>query len=118
MMNQTTTISAKTYGFLLDGQWLSDGDPLEVRSPYDQSVVGITYRPGSTHVEAAVQASVRAFEVTRKLPAYERQRVLRAVAQGITDRHEEFARTIALEAGKPIKTARAEVDRAIFTFTV
>ncbi|HLQ52581.1 MAG TPA: aldehyde dehydrogenase family protein, partial [Terriglobales bacterium] len=33
-------------------------------------------------------------------------------------RHEEFARSIALESGKPIKTARAEVDRAVFTFTV
>jgi acyl-CoA reductase-like NAD-dependent aldehyde dehydrogenase len=117
-MNQTATISPKSFAFLLDGQWLSEGDPFEVRSPYDQSVVGTTYRPGSTHVEAAVQTSVRAFEVARKLPAYERQRVLRAVAQGITDRQEEFARTIALEAGKPIKTARAEVDRAVFTFTV
>lgn len=33
-------------------------------------------------------------------------------------RHEEFARLIALEAGKPIKTAREEVDRAVFTFAV
>lgn len=117
-MNRTATISTKTFGFLLDGQWMSEGEPLEVRSPYDQSVVGTTYRASPAHVEAAVQAAVRAFENTRKLPAYERQRVLRAVAQGITDRHEDFARTIALEAGKPIRTARAEVDRAIFTFTV
>jgi acyl-CoA reductase-like NAD-dependent aldehyde dehydrogenase len=117
-MHQTATISAQTFAFLLDGQWLSEGEPLEIRSPYDQSVVGTTCRATPAHVEAAVQASVRAFEITRKLPAYERQRVLRAVAQGITARHEEFARTIALEAGKPVRTARAEVDRAIFTFTV
>jgi acyl-CoA reductase-like NAD-dependent aldehyde dehydrogenase len=117
-MHQGATISAKTLSFLLDGQWLSKGELLEVRSPYDQSVVGTTYRASPAQVEAAVRASVRAFEITRKLPAYERQRVLRAVAQGISDRHEEFARTIAREAGKPIRTARAEVDRAIFTFTV
>ena len=117
-MNQTATISARTFAFLLDGQWLSEGEPLDVRSPYDQSVVGATYRVSTAHAEVAVQASVRAFEITRKLPAYERQRVLRAVAQGVADRREEFARTIALEAGKPIRTARAEVDRAVFTFTV
>jgi acyl-CoA reductase-like NAD-dependent aldehyde dehydrogenase len=117
-MSHAATISAKTFPLLLDGRWLSEGEPLEVRSPYDQTVVGTTRRASPAQVEAAVQASARAFEVTRKLPAYERQRVLRAVAQGITDRHEEFARTIALEAGKPIRTARAEVDRAIFTFTV
>jgi len=117
-MHQTATISAQSFAFLLDGQWLSEGEPLEIRSPYDQSVVGTTCRATPAHIEAAVQASVRAFEITRKLPAYERQRVLRAVAQGITARHEEFARTIALEGGKPVRTARAEVDRAIFTFTV
>src|SRR5581483_3198344 len=82
------------------------------------AVVGATYRPQAMHIESAIQAAVRAFEVTRRLPSYERQRVLRAVAEGISARREEFATTIALEAGKPIKTSRAEVERAIFTFTV
>jgi acyl-CoA reductase-like NAD-dependent aldehyde dehydrogenase len=40
------------------------------------------------------------------------------VAQGISSRKEEFSRTLAQEAGKPIKAARAEVDRAVFTFNV
>src|SRR5207245_9949615 len=33
-------------------------------------------------------------------------------------RKQEFSRTLAQEAGKPIKAARAEVERAVFTFTV
>jgi acyl-CoA reductase-like NAD-dependent aldehyde dehydrogenase len=65
-----------------------------------------------------VQAAQRAFETTRKLPSYERQRVLKEISEGIHSRREEFARLLALEAGKPIKTARVEVDRAIFTFAV
>lgn len=117
-MGQSTVVSTKAYGFLLDGQWLSEGSPFEVRSPYDQSVVATTFRPTANHVDMAIQAAARAFEITRRLPAYERQRILRAVAQGITEQREEFARTVAQEAGKPIKTARAEVERAIFTFTV
>ena len=44
--------------------------------------------------------------------------MLRRVAENIAQRKEEFARTIAQEAGKPIKAARTEVERAIFTFTV
>ena len=40
------------------------------------------------------------------------------ISATIAARHEELARTIALEAGKPIKTARAEVDRAVFTFKI
>jgi acyl-CoA reductase-like NAD-dependent aldehyde dehydrogenase len=106
------------HGFLLNGQWLSEGEALEVRSPYDRQLVGTTFRPQTSHIEMAIQAAVRAFEVTRKLPSHERQRILRSVAQGITDRREDFARTIALEAGKPIRTARAEVERAIFTFSI
>ena len=37
---------------------------------------------------------------------------------GIASRKEDFARTICREAGKPIKTARIEVDRGIYTFEV
>jgi acyl-CoA reductase-like NAD-dependent aldehyde dehydrogenase len=105
-------------GYLVDGEWLTEGEPSEVRAPYDGSVLAAVNRPSPRHAERAVQAAVRAFEVTRKLPAYEKQRVLRAVAQGISDRREEIARTLAQEAGKPIKTARAEVERAVFTFTI
>jgi glyceraldehyde-3-phosphate dehydrogenase (NADP+) len=40
------------------------------------------------------------------------------VAENIAHRKEEFAHTLAQEAGKPIKAARSEVDRSVFTFTV
>ncbi len=57
-------------------------------------------------------------EPRKRLPAFERQRVLRQIANGIQERKEEFARTLAQEAGKPIKTARIEVERSIFTFNI
>lgn len=117
-MDGIAEVRAKAHGFLLNGKWLSEGEPLEVRSPFNHELIATTFRPRASHIEAAVQAAVRAFETTRKLPAYERQRILRSVAQGITDHSENFARTIALEAGKPIRTARAEVERAIFTFSI
>jgi glyceraldehyde-3-phosphate dehydrogenase (NADP+) len=70
------------------------------------------------HAERAMQSAVRAFGSTRRLPAFERQRVLRSIAQHITSRKEDFARTLAQESGKPLKQARTEVERGIFTFTV
>ena len=117
-MSQTTIVSAGTHGFLVDGQWIEGGTPVEVRSPFDGKVVAQVFQGTRENARQAVQAAVRAFEVTRKLPAYERQRVLRHISAGIAERKEEFARVIALEAGKPIKTARVEVERAIFTFSV
>ena len=54
--------------------------------------------------------------MTRKLPAYERGRILREISAGIKARREELGRLIALEAGKPIRDALVEVDRAVLTF--
>jgi glyceraldehyde-3-phosphate dehydrogenase (NADP+) len=65
-----------------------------------------------------MSAAVEAFEITRKMPTWKRTEILEKISAGIQARHEEFARTIAMEAGKPIRTARAEVDRAVFTFKV
>ena len=105
-------------GLFVGGQWIEDGSTAEIKSPYDGSRVGVVTLAGPRQIEQAIAASAGAFQVTRKLPAFERQRVLRSISAKIAERREQFARTMALEAGKPIKTARAEVDRAIFTFSV
>jgi acyl-CoA reductase-like NAD-dependent aldehyde dehydrogenase len=117
-MAQMTVADVATHGFLVDGKWVEEGDLVEVKSPYDGAVVGRVYQGRRQHAEAAIAASVKAFGTTRRLPAFERQRVLRRVAEGIAQRKEEFARTLCQEAGKPIKAARTEVERSIFTFTV
>jgi acyl-CoA reductase-like NAD-dependent aldehyde dehydrogenase len=108
----------KVHGFFVDGKWVEDGDPLEIRAPYDGSVIAHVFQGRREHALAAITAAVKAFGTTRRLPAFERQRALRQVAQNIQARKEEFARTLAHEAGKPIKGARTEVERAIFTFNV
>jgi acyl-CoA reductase-like NAD-dependent aldehyde dehydrogenase len=117
-MAQMTATPVTTQGFLVDGKWIEEGDPVEIRAPYDRSVIGRVFQGRREHAEAAITAAVKAFGTTRRLPAFERQRMLRRVAQGITERKEEFAHTMAQEAGKPIKAARTEVERSIFTFTV
>jgi acyl-CoA reductase-like NAD-dependent aldehyde dehydrogenase len=117
-MAQMTATPVGTQSFLVDGKWVEEGDPVEVKSPYDGSVVGRVFQGRREHAEAAIAAAVKAFGTTRRLPAFERQRVLRRVAEAIAERKEEFARTLSLEAGKPIKAARTEVERAVFTFTV
>jgi acyl-CoA reductase-like NAD-dependent aldehyde dehydrogenase len=51
------------------------------------------------------------------LPAHRRAEILVRVAGYIGRRHEEVARTICAEAGKPLKTARVEASRAMSTYT-
>jgi acyl-CoA reductase-like NAD-dependent aldehyde dehydrogenase len=104
------------YSFCLAGQWLTTSQVVDVTSPFDQRVVGRVSLAGPEHVEVAIAAADKAFAVTRKLGAYERQSALAKIAGELTGRAEEFAQCISAEAGKPIRTARVEVERAAFCF--
>src|SRR6266436_2037608 len=117
-MAQMTVTPVSTQGFFLDGKWIEEGDIVEIKAPYDGNVIANVFQGRREHAEAAIKAAVKAFGTTRRLPAFERQRVLRRVAEAIAERRDEFSRTLSLEAGKPIKLARIEVDRAIFIFNV
>jgi len=117
-MAQMTMVPVSTQGFLLDGKWVEEGDTIEIHAPYGGTVIGAVFQGRREHAEAAIRAAVKAFGTTRRLPAFERQRMLRRVAEQITERKEDFAHTLSQEAGKPIKAARTEVERAIFTFNI
>jgi glyceraldehyde-3-phosphate dehydrogenase (NADP+) len=105
-------------GIVLGGDEVQTGERYEIRSPYDGSPVALVHRAGPEEVERALAAALEGFETTRRLPAWQREQVLKNVADAIAARRDVLAQTIALEAGKPLKTARTEVDRAVFTFTV
>jgi acyl-CoA reductase-like NAD-dependent aldehyde dehydrogenase len=105
-------------GPLVGGRTVLSGDAVEVRSPYDDRVVAVVHRAGPAEVEEAIARAVQAFEETRRLPSWRRAEILERISATIGERREELARTIALEAGKPIKTARVEAERAAFTFKV
>jgi glyceraldehyde-3-phosphate dehydrogenase (NADP+) len=106
------------FGIRLGGAAVETGDTYEISSPYDGAPVAVVHRAGPTEVERAIAGAVRAFDETRRLPSWRREEILASISQGIAARRDELARTIALEAGKPLKTARVEADRAVFTFKV
>src|SRR5579862_5634524 len=114
----TAPAPVATHGFFLDGRWQEDGDLIEIHAPYDGSLIARVVQGRHAHAEAAIAAAVKAFGTTRRLPAFERQRVLRQISSFMSQRKDEFARTLAQEAGKPIKAARIEVERSIFTFNI
>jgi acyl-CoA reductase-like NAD-dependent aldehyde dehydrogenase len=114
----TTIAPVATHAFFLDGRWREDGDVVEIHAPYDGSLIARVVQGRREHAELAIASAVKAFGTTRRLPAFERQRVLRRISASIAERKEEFSRALAQEAGKPIKAARVEVERSIFTFNV
>src|SRR3954453_15356348 len=105
-------IATKRHPIFLAGRWVESDDVLDVTNPAKpRELAGATYNATDEQYEETVQAAVRAFEATRKLPAFERGRILREISNGIRERREDLARTMTLESGKPIRDALAEVDR-------
>jgi acyl-CoA reductase-like NAD-dependent aldehyde dehydrogenase len=117
-MATTAKTPSREWGFFVGGKWVLKGHPIDIRSPYDGSLAGRVRAGDASDAEEAVRAAQRAFETMRTMPSYERQRILRAISSGIEASREELAALMAMEAAKPIRTARAEVDRAVFTFAV
>src|SRR6266540_3090500 len=97
------------------GEAVAGGETLEVRSPFDQQHVGTVPVVGADAARAAVDAAAAA--MAAGLPSHERAAILDRAAAIMRDRRQELARTLALEAGKPITQALVEVDRAVQTVT-
>ncbi len=87
-----------------------------VRAPHDGSEVGVYPLSGPEEVRAALDANAAAARACRDMPAHERAAALRRVADALVAEKESLARTLALEAGKPISQARTEIDRATSVF--
>jgi acyl-CoA reductase-like NAD-dependent aldehyde dehydrogenase len=102
----------------IDGEWVDGGDKIEVRNKFNQDVFAIVPCARREDLDAAVVAAQRAAQVMKELPAYKRSEILQRASILISERKEDLAKTIAAEAGKALKFARIEVDRAQSTFAI
>jgi acyl-CoA reductase-like NAD-dependent aldehyde dehydrogenase len=103
-------------GFLLCGKEWTDGEALEVRSPWDQGLVGKVTMATRADARQAVSHAVASLRRTRALPSWKRREILEDVAAALIEQKERFAQLIVAEAGKPLRLARIEVDRTVLTF--
>src|SRR6187401_1078043 len=100
---------------LVAGEWIETGEWIEVRSPYSGEAVGRLPKAGAAETRKAIDAAEAAMQ--EPLPAHKRAEILVRVAGALGRRHEEAARLISEEAGKPMKAARVEASRAMSTYT-
>jgi acyl-CoA reductase-like NAD-dependent aldehyde dehydrogenase len=102
----------------LAGAWADTPAVAEVRSPFDGRVVS---RVGQVSAQGAEAALAFAFAHRAQVAAQSTQKrraVLLGIVERLKARHEEMARLICDEAGKPVSAARTEVRRAVETFTL
>jgi glyceraldehyde-3-phosphate dehydrogenase (NADP+) len=102
------------WGYFSNGKFLTDGEVLEVRSCFENELVATACRPSREALEESIRSASEAGRKVAGMPLFERAEILRSMSTVVESRREEFVRILALEAGKPVKAGRVEVDRCIF----
>ncbi|HEV7773355.1 MAG TPA: aldehyde dehydrogenase family protein [Conexibacter sp.] len=90
------------------GAWVTpDGDgTLEVVEASTEQPLGTIPEGTAEDARRAVAAARAAFDGWAVTPIEERQRLLRAIADGLEARADEIARTVTAEVGMPLKLSR------------
>ena len=113
-------MSVEPRRFYVSGEWRApsgtQADILEVRRPYDDELMASVFLASQSDADQAIERGLEGFEKSRQLQSYERADVLKSICSKLQDQKELFAELISDEAGKPLRFARAEVERAAMTF--
>jgi acyl-CoA reductase-like NAD-dependent aldehyde dehydrogenase len=105
-----------TKPYLIAGDWRTGGSAVEVKSPFDGSVVAEVGTPNDQDVEEAVAGAAATFEESRNLPVHVRAEAMAHISRRLLERGDEVAETIAREGGKPLKWSKVEAARGASTF--
>ncbi|MDK8179776.1 aldehyde dehydrogenase family protein [Paenibacillus sp. UMB4589-SE434] len=100
----------------IKGSWVEAAEYRPLYSPYNGMNIAEVAYANEAEVEQAIAAAELASPLMARMPAHERASILGKVAVLISERADECAHLIALEAAKPLKAARAEVDRTAMTY--
>lgn len=90
---------------------------MDVLNPYTEEVIGSVNLFNKEEVVKAIQLGVKAEKSLEELSSGERAAILHDIVRGIEKNHKKLVDSIIAESGKPFVYAKAEVDRAIQTFT-
>ncbi|TNJ67928.1 aldehyde dehydrogenase family protein [Paenibacillus hemerocallicola] len=101
----------------INGQWKEAASNMELTSPFTGEVIAKVAQADEADTDEAIQAARAAAVAMASMPAHRRSAILEKAASLLEDRKEEMSRILALEAAKPIKTARGEIARTIQTYT-
>ncbi|MCB1641485.1 MAG: aldehyde dehydrogenase family protein, partial [Xanthomonadales bacterium] len=107
-----------TYPYYLANEAHSPNTDLAVTDKYSGEVATRVALADAKVIDQAIAAAVAAQEAMAAMPPYARQDVLNHCVKRFSERFEEIALALCIEAGKPIKDARGEVSRLIDTFRV
>jgi glyceraldehyde-3-phosphate dehydrogenase (NADP+) len=97
------------------GSWIDKPKKIEVRNPFDHSVIDTVPKADAADLEKALAFAERGAKVMAKLSSYERWKILRKAADLMAARNDELGQIISKEEGKIIAEGRGEASRAVET---
>jgi acyl-CoA reductase-like NAD-dependent aldehyde dehydrogenase len=106
----------ETKGNLIAGKWRESDNTYRLNNPFSGESLADISVAGKAQIEETIAAARSASDNLKEMPRFRISECLLKMARGIEARKEEFARTIASEAAKPIRIARGEAERAMRTF--
>lgn len=108
----------KKFPYYLAGEAVFANTDLKVTDKYSGEVAYEVPLATPDVLDQAIAAAVDATDAMRKMTVYERQAVLEHCIKRFTERQDELAEALCIEAGKPINDAKGEVGRLIDTFKI
>ncbi|MEY4545821.1 MAG: hypothetical protein RL685_2016 [Pseudomonadota bacterium] len=108
----------ESYPYYLANRAVFANRDLTVVDKYTGQVATRVAMADEAAIDHAIAAAAAAAKPMRALKAYQRQAVLQHCVRRFSERAEELAESLCVEAGKPIKDSRGEVSRLIDTFRI
>lgn len=92
----------------------SSGEVIEVRNPYDGTLLDTVPAATNEDIDEAVRIAVAAQKEWKRVPVYKRVELAKKFLQLVEENKAELAQTLSLESGKNITEANIEMNN-IFT---
>ena len=97
------------------GEFVKTNKQLDVFSPYDQELVGVTYLADVNILENAIQKALVVKEELKQITSYKKSQILKQISDSLITHKLKLAEILSAESAKPINLAIAEIERSIQT---
>jgi glyceraldehyde-3-phosphate dehydrogenase (NADP+) len=106
------------YTIYSSGKFITSDTILEIKNPFDNSLVATTYLANKNILEDAIVKALSLRQELQNLSSLKKYTILKKISDTIIANRNHLAKILCLESGKPLKYALAEIDRSAQTFLI
>src|SRR5580704_626508 len=107
-----------TYPYYVANEAVAANTDLEVTDKFSGEVATRVALADAKTIDQAIGLAVDAMPAMRAFPPFKRQAVLEHCVKRFSERFDELALALCIEAGKPSNDSKGEVTRLIDTFRI